>query len=84
MPQYVIDKNPPPITYVKPIGRAKGDLRLALEAMNPSEGMAVLERSPKAILAMVAAVKKTTGHEFEVRSRDPGCYVWCVAATSKA
>ena len=84
MPQYVIDKNPPPITNAKKIGRTKTDLRLALEAMNPGEGMAVVERSTKAISSLLAGVKRTTMQEFVVRSRDAGCYVWCVATAAKA
>ena len=84
MPQYVIDKNPPPITGETKPGRTKGDLRLALDAMNPGEGMAVFDRPATSVVSQVAGAKKTTGHEFMVRSRDVGCYVWCLAKAAKA
>ena len=80
---YTIDKIPPPVPF-HPRGRgAKGPLRLALEAMEPGDGLLVADKTSSMMGAYIGPAQRITGYKYTARHHGAGCYVWCLPAATE-
>lgn len=83
--KYTIIDNPPPMPKVlRGSGNQKGELRLALEAMTPGQGLFVPGKDSKAVGPHRHSAMKASGHVLRVRTHKGGCFVWCFAAEEAA
>ena len=77
---YKIDDNPPPLHKIETNGVPKDPLVRVLLSMSPGQGLFVPGKTPREIGSRMTTAKKRTGYRFAGRTKEGGCYVWCIAA----